>query len=216
VSGESYATFTRWSGSALIVGGLLTLLVNALLTPLLPHHVSFEITAASQVFLWRQSASAVAGAMLLFGCVGLHLRQADHAGMFGTVAFFVAFLGSALLLAVEWNEIFIVRDLAFRAPATLRILDGGPGVHLYDLGAVIPLAVFVLGWFALAGSTLRLGILSRRAAGLVIAGLLATPLLTAALPELWGAVIGNAILAAGWIWLGYDVRHPRALEDVGH
>ena len=188
------------------MGGLLTFLVNAMLTPLLPHHVSFEITAASQVFLWRQSASAVAAAMLLFGCAGLHLRQADRAGKFGTVAFLLAFVGSALVLAVEWNEIFIVRDLAFRAPAALRILDGGRGASLYDLGAVIPLAVFALGWLALAGSTLRLGILSRHAAGLVIAGLLATPLLTAALPELWGGVVGNAILAAGWIWLGYDVR----------
>lgn len=190
----------------MIAAGSLTFLVNAVLTPLLPHHVSFDITAASPVFLWRQSASALAGALLLFGCVGLHLRQADHAGVFGTLAFFSAFLGSALLLAVEWNEIFIVRDLAVRAPGTLRILDAGSGVSLYDLGALIPFAVFVTGWLALAASTIRLGILSRTAAGLVMAGLFATPLLTAALPKSWGTILGNAILGAGWIGLGYDVR----------
>ncbi len=210
MSTESNHVFARWSGTALIAGGVLTLFVNAILTPLLPHHVSFALTAASQVFLWRQSASAVAAAVLLFGCVGLYLRQADRAGAFGATAFIVAFIGNALLLAAEWNEIFLVRDLALRAPAALRALDSGRGPSLYDLGAMIPLALFTLGWLALAGSTLRTGILSRHAAGLVIAGLFAIPMLSAALPRLWGAIAGNAILAAGWIWLGYDMRRKPA------
>ena len=52
----------------------------------------------------------------MFGSVGLYLRQAERAGRFGAVAFAVALLGSALVLATEWVQLFDIRDLALRAP----------------------------------------------------------------------------------------------------
>jgi hypothetical protein len=195
--------FLRWTGLALACGGALTFLLNASLTPLLPRGGSFVETARSSVFLWRQSAAALAVALLLFGSVGLYLRQAERAGRFGAIAFAAAFLGSALVLATEWTQIFDVRDLAFRAPDTLRALEAGRGPHLSDIGALIALGIFTLGWIALAVSTLRAGLLSRRAATLVIVGFFAIPLLGAA--GLWGAVAGNAILGSGWCWLGWEV-----------
>jgi hypothetical protein len=204
------SAFLRWTGAALAAGGALTLLINAALTPALPSHVSFAKTAASSVFLWRQGASALAAALLLLGSVGVHLRQAERAGRFGAIAFTVAFLGSALLLANEWGEVFLVRGLALRAPDALRALETGHGPSLYDLGALIALGTFTIGWVALAASALRAGVHSRRAAGLVIAGLLAIPLLGAALPGVWGAIIGNGILASGWLWLGYDLGRVTA------
>jgi hypothetical protein len=193
--------FGRWTGACLVGAGLLTFLINALLTPLLPH----EGVYTSPIFLWRQSASALAAGLLMFGAIGVHLQQSRRAGAFGAVAFAVALVGSALLLAEEWNGIFLMRDLARRVPDAIVRLDAGPGLKLYDLGSLIPLTAFVGGWIALAASTIRTQALSRRAAGLVIAGFFAIPLLSALLPGVWGGVIGNAILGGGLAWLGLDL-----------
>jgi hypothetical protein len=55
-------TFFQVAAVALIGGGALTLLINVVLTPALPHNVSFATTAASIIFhggrarqLWPQS-----------------------------------------------------------------------------------------------------------------------------------------------------------------
>jgi hypothetical protein len=191
---------------------MLTFLINAGLTPLLPTHAPFAETAASTLFLWRQSASALAAALLLLGSIGLYLRQAERAGRFGAVAFLMAFLGSALLLATEWNEVFLVRDLALQVPNALQMLDAGHHPSLYDLGAIISLGTFTIGWLALAVQTLRAGIFSRRAASLVIAGFLLIPLLGAV--GVWGVVLGNAVLGSGWFLLGCELRKMTATKPV--
>jgi hypothetical protein len=205
----STSGFLRWSGAALATGGALTLLINVALTPRLAAHAPFTETAASPLFVWRQGASTAAAACLLFGAVGLHLRQASRAGWFGALAFVLAFLGGAMLLATEWAEVFVVHTLALGAPQSLAALESGHGPTLYDLGSMIAFATFALGWIALAAATLRAGAFPRAAAWLVIVGLFATPLLGAALHGAWGAAVGNAILGAGWFWLGLDVARAR-------
>jgi len=95
-------------------GGALTFLINACLTPLLPRGVSFAETVASPIFPWRAGMAAAAAASLIFSSVGLYFRQAARAGRFGAVAFVVALLGSALVLATEWVQLFNIRDLALR------------------------------------------------------------------------------------------------------
>ena len=93
---------TRWCGRALAAGSALTFLLNATLTPLMARGAPFEQTAATPVFLWRQSLSIAAAALLLIGSIGLYLVQSDRAGAFGAAAFVMALLGSALLMAWEW------------------------------------------------------------------------------------------------------------------
>ena len=198
-------SFLRLSGCALAFGGALTFLINAILTPFLPKGVLFSTVAASPIFLWRQSASALAAMLLLFGAVGLYLRQSKRSSWFGAVAFAIAFVGSALLVASEWDQIFETRDLALRAPATLNALDSGRGLSLSNLGALIAIGTFTVGWIALAGWTLRIGVFPRRAAALVVAGFFLIPLLHAALPGSSGDILGNGVLGAGWLWLGMDM-----------
>ncbi len=142
----------------------MTFLINAGLTPFLPRGAPFVEVAASTVFLLRQGLSGVAAVLLLFGTVGLYLRQAGRDGRFGGAAFALAFLGSALLVAHEWSEVFLVRDLALRAPDALRALEapGRPG--LYDVGAMIALGTFTAGWIALAAVGLPVAPPSRRGA----------------------------------------------------
>lgn len=198
-------TFFQVAAMALIGGGGRTLLINAVLTPALPHNVSFATTAASNIFLWRQGASALAAALLLIGCVGLYLRQAERAGHFGMFAFTLVLVGTALVLGLEWREVFDVRDFARRAPDALNALDAEKGLSLSNIGAIITISAFVLGWILLAIATLRTRAANRIAAWMVIAGFLATPLLHSVLPGLWGAAVGNAILGSGLAWLGYDI-----------
>lgn len=204
------AGLVRASGTSLMLGGALTALLNAVFTPFLPMNEPFEQTAASMLFLWRQSASAVAVALLLFGTIGLYLRQAERRGALGPLAFGAAFLGSALVLAWEWVDIFILRELALRAPDALRTLEADKGLGLYDLGAIIPITLFTLGWIAFAIWTLRAGILPRRPAWVLLAGIFLTPPLTAVLPGLWGGAMGNVIVGVGFVFLGIEVKRPPA------
>ena len=197
--------FLRWTGAALAAGGALTILVNTCLTPELPRLASFAESAASPIFAWRQGVSAAAAALLVIGSVGCYLRQAEQVGRFGAVAFVGALLGSALVLAEEWGQLFDVRDLALRAPETLTKLNAGPGPSLSDVGAMIALGTFSLGWIALAVVTFRARMLSRSAAVLVIAGFFAIPLLHPVLPGVWGAIVGSSVLGGGWVWLGYEI-----------
>ena len=98
---------------------------------------------------------------------------------------------------------FVLRSLAQLAPDALRALEGGGS--LYDIGPLIPVGLFALGWIGLAAATLRGGVLSGLAASLVIAGFFLIPLLSAILPAAWGQALGNAVLGLGWFWLGRDV-----------
>ncbi len=131
-------------------------------------------------------------------------------GVWGGVAFSFAFLGSGLLLAMEWGEVFIVRTLALRSPQALKGLEGGPGLSPYDLGAMIAFAAFTLGWLTFAIATLRAGILSRRSAWFLITGFILVPMLGWA--RVWGAIASNAVLGGGWIMLGREVSVHRAAK----
>ena len=197
----------RWTGIALASGGVLTFLINAALTPALVSHAPFSHTAASSLFLWRQGASALAAALLLFGAVGVYLCQADRLGSGGLIAFVMALLGSSLLLATEWAEIFLVHTtLAVRAPDALNAMNSAHGMNFYDIGSMAALGLFMLGWLAMAAVSMKVGVLARGAVGLMIAGLIAIPMLSAALGMPWGPIAGNAILGAGWVWMGLEVR----------
>lgn len=197
--------FLHLTGIALAAAGGLTFLINAGLSPLLSSDASFAETAVSTLFGWRQSLSALAAVLLVFGSVGLYLAQAERLGRFGAIAFVAACVGSMLLLATEWAQIFLMRELATDAPEVLNALDEGEGLGPYTLGFLIALAVFTLGWIALAAATLRAGVFSRRGPILVIAGFFAIPILGGLVPGMWGMAAGNAVLAAGWILLGREM-----------
>ena len=203
--------FIRSAGAALAAAGVLTIIVNGVVTPMLPRGAPFADVAASTPFLVRQSLAALTAILLMFGLVGLHLRQMEAVGRFGAIAFVLAFTGTALLLGVEWTQIFEVRDMAAREPDALNRLDAG-AMNLADIGAMIALAVLVTGWLALAIAMLRGAVFPRRAVWLVVAGLFATPFLSAVMPPLVASAIGNALLGSGWIWLGIVMTKPASIR----
>ena len=195
-----------WTGAALAVGGVLVALINLVLTPRVMTGAPFEQTAATSTYLLRQSLSAFAVGLLLFGSIGVYLSYAERRKVFGGVAFVVAFVGSALVVAWEWVDIFVLHELALSAPETLAALESAPGVSLYDLGAIIPFSLFGLGWIALATWSWLVTRSFRTPASLIVVGLLSAPVLGAVMGPKWGAAIGNAIFGCGLCFLGLQVR----------
>ncbi len=198
---EGFYTIT---GAALILGGLLTALINIFLTPQLDLGSSYSVMAGSSLFFIRLMLAGIAALLVLIGCTGLYVRQAEKTGLFGLVAFLLTFMGMAALFANEWTSVFTIHEIAKVDPEALEALEDSA---LFDAGAIIALGLSVLGWLALAAVTLRAGILPRWASISVIAGFVLVMVLPAMM-GVWGAALANTVLGAGWIGLGWSVaRH---------
>src|ERR1700681_3885717 len=103
-SKQSITSFIQGCGWALVLGGILTILINLILTPLLfGAKMPPAVAPTTLLFLLRQSASGVAALLIIFGClgIGLHLTQRPESGVGGTIVFLIAFIGSCLIFAVE-------------------------------------------------------------------------------------------------------------------
>jgi hypothetical protein len=193
--------FFRFTGWALILGGLLTLLINVILTPQMDLDGSYAEIAGSMIFLVRLSAAFAAALLLLFGSAGLYAAQAERSGRFGFVMFILAFTGTAALLANEWASVFVIHPVALASPEALEGLEDSV---LFDIGVAALLALFVLGWIGMAVSTLRTGSFPKWAAISVIAGLVLAMALPAAI-GVWGMSIANTVFGAGLMGLGWRV-----------
>ena len=98
-------------------------------------------------FLINLGFAAVIFLARFIGFVCVYGRSINKAGRFGVFSFLIAFIGSAMLLAQEWNQIFFVRDLAIRAPETMLALDAGKEFALPEIGSIIVFSFFALGSF---------------------------------------------------------------------
>lgn len=195
----------KWSGIAIAGAGVSLIFVNAVLTPMLPLDVPFTEMMASNAYVWRLSVASLTAFLFLIGSPGLHAYQAGRSGPFGKVTFGLAFMGSALLFAHEWGQVFFVHSIAVAAPDALQAMEDAEGINLYDLEAMIVVSVFALGWIGFAVSMLVTKVFARLGPSLVIAGFFAVPLLTAATSVIVGGALGNAVLGAGFILLGRDL-----------
>ncbi len=198
-----------WSGIAVVFGGVLMIIVNAVFTPLLPVDVPGPEVMASSVFFWRLSLAALTAFLLLVGSPGLLQYQSGRSGRFGMIAFGLAFIGSALIFAHEWAQVFFLHPLALVDPEALQAIEDVEGLNLYELEAIIVASTFAIGWIAFSASMLVAKVFARLGPALVIAGFFAVPLLAVAL-GIWGQVIGTVVLGSGWILLGRElIKRPR-------
>ena len=123
------------------------------------------------------------------------------------IAFGLAFVGSAMLFAHEWAQVFFLHPLALVDPDALQAIEDVEGLNFYKLEALLSVSTFAIGWIAFSTSMLMGGVFARLGPALVIAGFFATPLLTVALPSLGigGQIIGTVVMGAGWILLGREL-----------
>ena len=193
--------FSRWTGLCLVIAGILFLVLGGM-----TGFLDIEAVRRSPIFKWRQTVAVIIGLMLLFGSIGIYLRHPRRSTLPMTLVFIVGFVGSALLVAHEWQELFLAREFATTYPDVFAQLESAQGLTPFDWGTLIAVSAFTLGWIALSSATIFSPAFSRWGGVLVILGIFAVPAMTAALPMPYGPLIGSTIITAGLVRLGLDLR----------
>jgi hypothetical protein len=211
-SGPSLAALVRWSGLALVAGGLLLALASTL-------HPSRETTATILTAEVRLVAAHVlftlSSLLILLGLPGLYGVHSVRMGRIGLVGFLLALMGT-MLVAVSGNFGFIAPVLAAESPATIDAINAYlPEVALNAVAFVGFVVGFVLFGVAMVNSTVL-----PRSSGLLVAVGAPLQLLGFALgqfvaPALWAiGILGSAALGAGLGWPGYQLWRERRPDPL--
>jgi len=192
----------RDCGAALIIGGVLLILLNAVFTPLMPTDDGEAAVRTSWPYLVRLSLAVAAAITYVLGTVGLRLAQGDRAGRYDQLAFWVAFVGNCLLVGLEWSNVFVLRPVAQVAPEALEALDDAP---LLMAGFASGAGLFTLGWILMAVSVLRTRVTARWAPITVLAGFALAAALGASPLGPTGMIIGSVVIGVGFVGLGRGV-----------
>ncbi len=196
----------KYCGIALIMGGLFFVITNVAISPFVDFEAPFSKILTSSPFFYRMIFAALTAVFLLFGSIGLYLQhsQIERARLFRHVTFIIAFFGSAFLFANEWHQIFILPDIAKISPEVMDKLDSSESIG-YDIGAMLALATFSIGWILFMISLLMTRKLKRLGPALVIAGFFMLPLISGIFTPVWGGVIGSISLGIGFSLIGIEL-----------
>jgi hypothetical protein len=205
--GPSLAALRRWSGLALVAGGLLLAVATALHpsqeTPATILQAEVRLVAAHALF-------TLSYLLVLLGLPGLYGAESVRMGRLGLAGFLLAFTGTTLV-AVSGNFGFIAPVLAAESPATIDAINRYPPEVAVDAVAFVGFVVgFVLFGMAMA-KTATLprpsGLLVAVGAPIQVVGFALGQLVS---PALWSlAILGSVALGAGLAWPGYQLwRQP--------
>ena len=202
-SGPSLAVLLRWSGLALVAGGLLmavaTVLHPSRETPATILDAEVRLVAAHVLF-------TLSYLLVLLGLPGLYGANAVRMGRLGLVGFLAAFLGT-MLIAVSGNFGFLAPVLAAQSPATIDAINRYlPEVALNAVAFVGFVVGFVIFGVAMARTAMfprPSGVLIAVGAPAQVVGFAAAQVIS---PVLWIlAVLGSVALGAGLAWPGYRI-----------
>ena len=205
------SSLIRWAGLSALVAGV-CFVVLGLLHP--PNVLSSVPTTQWAVVHVLALAMSLFG---LLGMIGLYARQVKEAGWLGLAGFLLLSLWLVLILPFTFFEVFFLPLLATEAPTFgegfLGIFTGAASeINFGVLAAVYKLTgvLLILGPLVFGIATLRTGILSRWAAGLLaVAGALvpAAALLPLERQPLVVVPVGIALA-----WLGYALWSERRAQ----
>jgi hypothetical protein len=201
--GPSLTALLRWSGLALVAGGLLLVVATALHpsreTPATILQAEVRLVAAHVLF-------TLSSLLVLLGLPGLYGAESVRMGRLGLTGFLLAFTGTTLI-AVSGNFGFIAPVLAAESPATINAINLYlPVVALNG----VAFAGFVVG-FVLFGMAMTKTATLPRASGLLVAvgapaQVVGFALAQTVSPALWSlAILGSVALGAGLAWPGYQL-----------
>ena len=205
--GPSLPALLRWSGLALVAGGLLMAVATALHpsreTPTTIVEAELRLVAAHALF-------TLSSLLVLLGLPGLYGAASVRMGRLGLVGFPAAFAGT-MLIAVSGNFGFLAPVLATQSPQSIDAINRYlPEVALN----VVAFGGFVVG-FVLFGVAMAKTASFPRPSGLLVAVGAPSQVVGFALaqfvsPALWAvAVLGSLALGAGLAWPGFRMwQHP--------
>jgi hypothetical protein len=198
----------RWAGLSAMAAGI----IFAGIQPIHPPDV-FSSVATPRWAIVHYFSTAMCFLALL-GITGLYARQVNEAGWLGLAGYIVFSLFWALQAPYGFAEAFILPQLTTAAPEVVQgwlALAGGPagGMNLGALATVYQVAglLYILGGLMFGIATLRAGILSPWAAGLLTVAPLVAPvagLLPGELQRIAAVPMGIALA-----WLGYALWSER-------
>jgi hypothetical protein len=191
--GPSLAALLRWSGLALVAGGLLMPVATVL-------HPSRETPATILAAEGRLVAAHVlftlSYLLLLLGLPGLYAAASVRMGRLGLVGFLLVFLGT-MLIAVSGNFGFLAPVLAAQSPATIDAINRYPPEAALN---GVAFAGFVVGFVMFGVAMARTASFPRPSGVLVAVGNL-TQVVGFALaqlvaPALWSIAILGSLASA--------------------
>jgi hypothetical protein len=192
----------RFSGVALLVGGVLVALFTLIGTLLFPGN------NAPTHALWVpvQMLIFVGSLLVLIGLPGMYVRQAMQAGWLGLIGFILTFL-AALIIGVGSGIVLgiILPWLAMNAPK----LAAGQGPPALNVLVIVTSLLFAVGAVLLGLATMRAGVLSRWAGLLLIMGGLVSAIGAAPFPPVLSnsvSNIGTVVFFLGIVWIGFTLR----------
>ena len=204
----------RWAGVAAILAGL----ICAAYQPIQPPEVLSSVTTSAWAIITPLKTAMCL--LFLLSWTGLYARQVKETGWLGLAGYLLLSLSWALQFAFVFATAFILPLLATTAPrfvdSLLRSASGTvSGVNLGALPAIYTLVGigYILGGLLFGIATLRAGILSRWAAGLLAVAsalpiLFILPSVAALIPpqiqHLAAMPLGIAVA-----WLGYALLTER-------
>ncbi len=211
------AKLIRWTGVAAMVAGV----IFAGIQPIHPLDTLASVTTGAWAII--TPLKTVMCFLFLLGIGGIYARQVKETGWLGLISFLMLSLAWALQLAYIFVEAFVLPPLAATSPKFVEAVFFGvitgrvTEVNLGALPAIYAVLgiLYVLGGLLFGLATLRAGILSRWAAGLLAVASALTPLAALFPHEIqrWAGIpVGLAIA-----WLGYSLwaeRRVPAAEPI--
>ena len=203
------AKLIRWAGLAAIAAGILFIVIQIIHPP--------DILSSISTARWT-IVHVLGVAMCLFamlGITGIYATQVEKAGWLGLAGYLLFGLFWALTLCFQFLEAFVSPVLVTEAPRVVQgflgIVNNAPSEvdlrALPMLNALTGFAGYVLGGLLFGMSTMRAGILPRRAGSLLAfaaVSVLGAPLLSHPLDRLLAVPMGLSLA-----WLGFALWSGR-------
>lgn len=199
----------RFAGLAAMAAGILFIIIQTI-------HPTDDLTSVSTA---RWAIAHYLGVGMCFlgllGVAGIYARQVEETGWLGLAGYLLLSLFYVLTMAFQFIEALISPVLATEAPkfvdSFLAIIKGSSvEMNLGDLVTVYSLTgvIYLLGGLLFGIATLRAGILSRWAAGLLAFGTILPLILSSLVHHPYDRIFAVP-MGLSLAWLGYSLWSKR-------
>ena len=188
----------RWSGLALVLGGICL----ALFVLIHPQGAFTADVIASRIAETAHTFHFLGATLAIFGFVGLLLYQLEKGSRLGLIGVILAFFGTIWFSGLGLMSFAALPFIARNDPALVApngLFWSEPPNPVFLLG----LLSFVLGYVVLGIAILRGVGLPRWSGLLLIAGAFLSSLPPVAVPTVLILTAGGVLLGAGLAWIGF-------------
>jgi hypothetical protein len=198
----SSATLYRLSGLALLVGALLSLIVDVAEDLFISIEDPHQVLSAS--WLTVMLLSTISSVLVVGGLPGILVRQRAQAGWLGLLGFVLTLVSGILLTGLTITRLLVFPYLAATAPQLLTGDSPPVSIIMYTLVAAL---LVVVGAALLGVATMRAGVFPRWAGLLLIVGVALNLALLVPLPNpiIAGVFdkLADVLVSLGLGWMGF-------------